>query len=152
MAHLTTPSRRDRRDAADERVARDDAGWRVEHSETIPKGGKTMAGLTDMTEEQRDAAREKGALARDLAKNVDGLLQEANLGLPPTHTASIRNRLKETPETARRGYLNAHKGKSRGAAIKAMCLECVGWQRREVALCTSQACPLFRYRPYRDIK
>lgn len=39
-------------------------------------------------------------------------------------------------------------GKSRKAAIKLMCLECVGGSRADVARCTDGGCPLFLYRPY----
>ena len=35
-------------------------------------------------------------------------------------------------------------------AIRAQCLECVCWQRKEVTLCTDNACPLFPYRPYQQ--
>lgn len=34
-------------------------------------------------------------------------------------------------------------------AIKAQCLECVGYVRTEVTLCTSFVCPLYMYRPYK---
>lgn len=33
-------------------------------------------------------------------------------------------------------------------AIKAKCIDCSGWQKREVALCTAETCPLWRYRPF----
>lgn len=33
-------------------------------------------------------------------------------------------------------------------AIKAKCIDCCCWQREEVALCTAEACPLWRYRPF----
>lgn len=35
---------------------------------------------------------------------------------------------------------------SRKAAIRLHCLECVGWQSKEVRLCTAKKCPLYRYR------
>jgi hypothetical protein len=35
-------------------------------------------------------------------------------------------------------------------AIKAQCLECVGYVRAEVKLCTSFTCPLYMYRPYKE--
>ena len=40
--------------------------------------------------------------------------------------------------------------KSRKAAIKLFCLECVGGSRIEVKRCTDAGCPLYRYRPYRE--
>lgn len=38
---------------------------------------------------------------------------------------------------------------SRVAAIKLMCLECVGGCREEVRHCTSTTCPLYAWRPYK---
>ena len=34
-------------------------------------------------------------------------------------------------------------------AVKMQCLECVGFVRDEVQLCTDTRCPLFQYRPYK---
>lgn len=34
------------------------------------------------------------------------------------------------------------------AAIRAMCLHCVGDKRLDVTSCTAYACPLYAYRPY----
>jgi hypothetical protein len=33
-------------------------------------------------------------------------------------------------------------------AIKAMCLECLGFDRKGITECTGYACPLWRYRPF----
>ena len=33
-------------------------------------------------------------------------------------------------------------------AIKAFCLHCTGYVRKDVTNCTALACPLFAYRPY----
>ena len=45
----------------------------------------------------------------------------------------------------------AFEGKSSPrAAIKAFCLHCTGYVRKDVADCTALACPLFAYRPYQD--
>ncbi|MHC4573081.1 MAG: hypothetical protein ACYS76_02930 [Planctomycetota bacterium] len=60
----------------------------------------------------------------------------------------IAEREQEVPEVHRANYRAAVSGKSRRAAIKAFCLECVCWQREEVRLCTALACPLYPYRPY----
>ena len=55
----------------------------------------------------------------------------------------------EMPSSYRPLYLKAVLGKaSPRNAIKAQCLECIGWERREVAACTAEACPLWAYRPY----
>jgi len=61
----------------------------------------------------------------------------------------IRRRYDEMPAHCRPGYLAAMRGRSRKAGIRAFCLECVGWEREEVRLCTSPACPLFPFRPFK---
>jgi hypothetical protein len=38
------------------------------------------------------------------------------------------------------------------AAIKAKCLECVGYVRADVSACVAVRCPLHAYRPYRSAK
>jgi hypothetical protein len=56
----------------------------------------------------------------------------------------------QIPKIHRANYDEAVSGKSRKAAIKAFCLECVCWQKEEVRLCTALACPLYSYRPYQE--
>ena len=62
----------------------------------------------------------------------------------------IAERLGQMPRKYRATYRRAVKGKSLRACINTQCLECVGWQSREVAGCTDLACPLFAVRPYQD--
>lgn len=51
----------------------------------------------------------------------------------------------------RRLYLRVLDGNATArTAIRVMCYECMGWQRREVARCTATACPLWQFRPGRD--
>lgn len=45
-------------------------------------------------------------------------------------------------------FSRAAAGNSRASAIKAMCLECVGFVRKEITLCTAHDCPLYTYRPF----
>lgn len=61
---------------------------------------------------------------------------------------AIQKRLKEVLPLYKGHYLRAVKGKSRPAAIKAFCLECIGWERKEITQCTALACPLWPVRPY----
>ncbi len=42
------------------------------------------------------------------------------------------------------------KSKSKAEAIKAFCLECVGFKYKRVTECTSPNCALFTVRPYQD--
>jgi len=57
-------------------------------------------------------------------------------------------RLKACPQASQRGLMRAWSGKcSPRAAIKAFCLECVGYERAAVNECAAFACPLWAYRP-----
>jgi hypothetical protein len=62
----------------------------------------------------------------------------------------IRKHRADIPRIHRKTYDKAMQGKSLKSAIKAFCLECCCWQKEEVRLCTSFACPLFLYRPYKE--
>ncbi|MHC4130486.1 MAG: hypothetical protein ACYSSP_03540 [Planctomycetota bacterium] len=70
----------------------------------------------------------------------------------PNHNEKIAERRLQMPKVYRSNYDQAMTGRSRRAAIKAFCLECVCWHKEEVRLCSSPACPLFPYRPYRISK
>lgn len=60
-----------------------------------------------------------------------------------------RNHLIENaPVTQRAIFRRAYAGNSRTAAVKAMCLRCSNFERREVTHCTVYDCPLRDYRPY----
>jgi len=61
--------------------------------------------------------------------------------------AQIAERRKQIPKLYRATYEKAIGGKSRKAAMHAQCLECCGWQIKEVFLCTDLSCPLYPYRP-----
>jgi len=99
---------------------------------------------TTLTMEDRTRAR----AAKRSAKSVDELMQEARLDLGPYQESAIARRLADMPETCRRTYLRAMHGRSLSAAGKAFCMECVSWDRQEVARCTAPACPLYPYRPF----
>ena len=57
-----------------------------------------------------------------------------------------RRKLADMPNKYRGLYRMAWKRKSRKKAIRAFCLECVGYMPSEVRLCTSPDCPLYEYR------
>ncbi len=65
----------------------------------------------------------------------------------PNRQQQIEERLAQMPPKCRRTYERAVNG-SKAAAIKAQCLECCGWVRQEVTLCTDPACPLYAARPF----
>lgn len=75
--------------------------------------------------------------------------QERVSRLDPARRPFVERRLSQMPNHCRNTYLRAIGGRSPRAAIKAFCLECVGWQRAEVVRCTAPACPLWSYRPFR---
>lgn len=67
----------------------------------------------------------------------------------PTPQEQIAERRSSVPVLYRGIYARAMQGKSLRAAARAMCLECMHWDRCEVARCTDLACPLYAKRPYR---
>jgi hypothetical protein len=59
-------------------------------------------------------------------------------------TETQQRRLSGAPKKGRAMYLRVLQGKgSCQLAIKVMCMECMGWERKEVLNCTSRACPLW---------
>lgn len=46
-------------------------------------------------------------------------------------------------------FIRAYGGKSPAAGIKAQCLDCTGCDVTAIRECTADACPIWRYRPYR---
>ena len=76
--------------------------------------------------------------------------QNQRTELEAARVRTIKNRLSQMPKSAQRAYLRATRGKASPlAAIKAQCLECIGWERAEIAQCTGFACPLWMYRPWK---
>ncbi len=65
-----------------------------------------------------------------------------------TREDQIQQRLKQMPISCRGTYKKAVAKKSMRAALNSFCLECVGYQREEIKVCTDLACPLWAYRPY----
>lgn len=65
----------------------------------------------------------------------------------PQPVADARTRRYSTVPPHLRGlYRRAWGDKSRKSAIRAMCVECMGYARADVERCTSLACPLYGYR------
>ncbi len=63
---------------------------------------------------------------------------------------SITDKADKMPKIYRNSYLSAVSGKtSPRNAIKAFCIECMGYVRAEVTNCDVIDCPLNLYRPYR---
>lgn len=110
----------------------------------------------DATEQIERASRQESlAKARRARRRnpsgvmTDGSAQNRLARLDPARRASVEKRLAQMPPTCRNNYLKAVAGKSPAAGIKAFCMECVCWDRGEVAGCTSLACPLYAYRPFK---
>ncbi len=62
----------------------------------------------------------------------------------------IEKRISQMPKIYRAIYKSAMKGTSRKSAIHSFCLECTGYEKEEVRLCTSLSCPLYEFRPYKE--
>jgi hypothetical protein len=62
-------------------------------------------------------------------------------------------RVSTAPESVKMLLRRVFDGKApRSACIKAMCLECVGFDRLAVTECTAYACPLWNVRPFQPKK
>ena len=57
-------------------------------------------------------------------------------------------KLSGVPGLYQKTFERAYAGTSRSAGIKAFCLDCVGFVRRDITDCTAKACPRYPYRPY----
>ena len=98
------------------------------------------------------ATMTRRAESRELAEGSGLRAQETRCRVRTTLDPAIAKRAAEMPRKYRPAYLKAAKGTaSPRAAIKAFCLECVGWQGAEVDLCTARACPLYAYRPFQCV-
>lgn len=89
---------------------------------------------------------ERQARAREA---FDRRLIELKSKLPPRSTALVE----AIPVKHRGMHAKALlKECSPAAAIKAKCHDCVGWEDVQKAIggCSSYACPLWQWRPYRD--
>ncbi len=65
---------------------------------------------------------------------------------PADLEAARRKRLAQIPPRQCSIFLRAWGGKSRKTAIRAFCLNCVGYESAEVNRCTAPACPLYEFR------
>lgn len=66
---------------------------------------------------------------------------------PQAGVEAVRARkLTQIPRKYQRLYLRAWTGQSRKSAIRAHCLECMGYQSGEVPRCTAPGCALYPYR------
>ena len=81
--------------------------------------------------------------------NQDNL---TTLGVSSTKQADrIAKQRKNMPRQFRRVYEIAQTGRSLRAAVNSTCIECMGYQFKDVRLCVSPQCPLFPYRPVQGI-
>ena len=96
----------------------------------------------------RMAQAREALRSRRIAHTSAISVQDALEGVSPTRRPPIERRLAEMPESFKRTYLKAVGGRSRPAAVRAFCAECMGYDREGVTECTSLACALWPYRPY----
>jgi len=116
---------------------------------SVPSGSRAIARI--------EAAGSRCEGGEDMLQN-NKVPETSVLGVQNRRTAadryqtpSVMKRAEIMPVLYRAAYLRAVSGKaSPRSAIKAFCLECMGWQRIEVGNCTATACPLFAYRPYQS--
>ena len=103
---------------------------------------------------RRTAALELARAARKAGISVvktEIILKDALKQVDPSRSTAVAERLAQMPKHCRGVYLRAVGGKSLRAAVNAFCLECVTWNRAEVARCTALACPLYACRPFKEV-
>ncbi len=61
-------------------------------------------------------------------------------------STTVTPKRKDIPTKYRSHYEKGIVGKSRKSAIRAQCLECCGWNSKEVRYCTSADCTLHKFR------
>ena len=86
-------------------------------------------------DEPEDGSGQDGAVSAIPTLDLSGL------------TMGQRQALKNVPDSLKPVFLRAYRG-SRAAGIKAFCLSCVGYVKRDITGCTARGCPLFTNRPY----
>ena len=97
------------------------------------------------------SAGERMRAAGGLAVARSQAARSALSAINPPRRPPVEERASQIPALYRTGYLRAAAGTAPiRAAVKAHCLECMGWDRSEITRCTALACPLWCYRPYRD--
>lgn len=66
-----------------------------------------------------------------------------------TRQDRVAQQVKQAGQLYRTVMLKAYQGTaSPRSAIKAQCLNCVGYTREDITHCTGYSCPLWAYRPY----
>lgn len=103
-----------------------------------PKGMKGRSG--PMTDDQKAKMKE----ARQNAPHKSKAEKLSHVGGADEHIERLR---KHTPKQFHPLIDKLSKG-SRSAAMKLMCLQCVGFERIGVRECGGKSCPMFLYRPY----
>jgi hypothetical protein len=64
----------------------------------------------------------------------------------------VQQAISEAPESVKNCLKLAFSGDGgRANAIKAMCMTCVGYDRKEITNCTGFRCPLWKYRPFQEM-
>ena len=100
----------------------------------------------DMGDPGRPIALEEGQRSTE-RKNVKMDRPSApSAGLSKAVIEGRKRHLDNVPRKHRRLYRRAWRENSRKAAVRAKCLECMGWRPNDVRMCTSPNCPLFEHR------
>ena len=99
--------------------------------------------MNGLTTEQAEAGRARAAELREMTP--EQRLDDSGIILGDDRREAVLHRLNTMPGSAIAGYIKAIDGSSRASAIKAHCLECMGYVFAEVANCTSPACTLYPF-------
>lgn len=91
-------------------------------------------------------AESKQSIHKEIKKGQNTSIDPAQI-----QKTFIESAVKSAPARFRKNYKNALEGKAQSKkAIKAKCLECVGFEDgpNRIRNCEAYTCPLWKYRPY----
>lgn len=96
-------------------------------------------------------ARAKGLVSRRTPAEREAEHSRLLERVPESQRARVAKQAAAVPEHHRKLYLRAAVGlANRPEVMRAKCLDCCAWQKREVILCTARGCPSWAVRPWRE--
>lgn len=107
-------------------------------------------GLTPLTAKARNKApKANGESSTDQPEDInDNKVRYGKVVTYGQNSTGMRELLTENKEKKYIKLVKSIENGSKSAAIKLNCLQCTGFEKKEIKYCTCTWCPMFRFRPY----